>query len=78
MTEQDINLKLKLIKNELKRHLKILVDDPIQNSATLIAMENVGKIMYMTDRVIDRKIPENEIESSIEFLEEYIKKINQK
>lgn len=77
MLESEIKLKLKLIQKELKRHMKILNDDSIQNSATLEAMENVAKMIHISKKIEDKQIPENEIESAIIFIEKYIKQINQ-
>jgi len=76
MISPEQKLRTDLIEKELKRHLKLLIEDPIQNSSTLIAMEKVAVIMHMNKRVQDGKIPPNENESSIVFLETYIKKIN--
>lgn len=76
MLSPEQKLRTDLIEKELMKHLRFLIESPIQNSSTSWAMENVAKIIYMNERVRDGKIPPNEYESSIEFLEEYVRKIN--
>ncbi len=76
MLSPEQKLRTDLIEKELMKHLRFLIESPIQNSSNAWAKENVAKIIYMNKRVQDGKIPPNEYESSIEFLEEYVRKIN--